>query len=541
MSIRVRFVGIATSLLLALVSLAGPLASPAMARYTTLCWGYKACSELSMTASGYAQVSKTMYWRMYAGHNCTNYAAYRMVKSGLPNTRPWSGSGNAENWGRAMAHITDQTPTVGAIAWWRANVWPAGSAGHVAYVEKVISPTEIIVSQDSWGGDFSWARVTKDGTTEGSGWPNGFIHFNDINLTNSVPPTISGEAKVGSPLTATPGTWSRPDVEVTYQWLADGLAIPDATWSTYIPVRSDLGKALTVRVTASKLGFAGSSVTSLPTAAVSLGLLRAATAPAVSGEPVVDETLEVSPVTWSPEPARVNYAWWADGVRIEESVGSMTLDVAPELLGKTVAVTATARRPGFEPLRLTTTMAAPVAPGTLTTTPSALTGTPRLGERLKVQLGEASPTAATTVSWLRSGVPIEGATGRTYTLTAADLGHRVAPQVTHQRPGYTTVVDPTSASARVRSVAAMTLEVVPGRKRGRAKVLATLTAPDVSPVTGTVSIRSAGQVLAEVPLVDGVARRTITGLETGKHRIRVVYTGSPTTSWAYGVQRVVVR
>ena len=234
-----------------------------MAGYTTLCWGYKACSQQGMTASGYAQVSKTMYWRMYAGHNCTNYAAYRVVKSGLPNVRPWSGSGNAENWGLAMSHITDQTPTVGAIAWWKQNVWPAGSAGHVAYVEKVVSPTEIIVSQDSWGGDFSWARITKDG----KGWPNGFVHFNDINLGFTSAPSISGAAQVGSTLTATPGTWSKPDVELTYEWLADGLPIPDATLSTYTPVRSDLGKALTVRVTASKTGFASTSIDSLPTAA----------------------------------------------------------------------------------------------------------------------------------------------------------------------------------------------------------------------------------------------------------------------------------
>ncbi|HET7734401.1 MAG TPA: CHAP domain-containing protein [Nocardioidaceae bacterium] len=537
MSIRVRFVGIATSLLLALVSLAGPLAAPAMAGYTTLCWGYQGCSEMGMTAAGYAQVSKTMYWRMYAGHNCTNYAAYRMIKSGLPNSRPWEGSGNAENWGLAMAHITDQTPTVGAVAWWKQNVWPAGSAGHVAYVEKVVSPTEIIVSQDSWGGDFSWARITKDG----KGWPNGFVHFNDINLTNSAVPVVSGEAKVGSTLTATPGSWSKPDVLLTYEWLADGVALDGATLSTYSPVRSDLGKALTVRVTASKLGFASTTATSLPTAAVSLGLLRADTSPAVTGEPVVDKTLEVAPVTWSPEPARVKYAWWADGVRIDEAVGSMTLDLAPELVDKNITVTATARRPGFEPLRLTTAVPTPVAPGTLTTTPSTLTGTPRLGETLKVKLGTAAPTATKTVTWLRSGVPIEGAGGSTYTLTAADLGQRISPQVTHERPGYTTVVDPTSATELVRSVTTMKLEVVPGGKRGRAKVAASFAAPGVAPVTGTAYIRSGGTLLAEVALVDGVARKTVRGLDAGKHRIKVVYKGSPSTTWVKAVQPVVVR
>ena len=122
-----------------------------------------------------------MYWRMYSGHNCTNYAAYMMVRSGLPNTRPWSGGGNATYWGTSMPRITDGTPRVGAVAWWKANTGPAGSAGHVAYVEKVVSADQVIVSQDSWGGDFSWATITR-----GSGnWPSGFIHFNDRELVNA--------------------------------------------------------------------------------------------------------------------------------------------------------------------------------------------------------------------------------------------------------------------------------------------------------------------------------------------------------------------
>ena len=70
------------------------------------------------------------------------------------------GSGNATYWGTEMPRDHRPTPAVGAVAWWRAGVYPAGSAGHVAYVERVIPPTEIIVSQDSWGGDFSWARIT---------------------------------------------------------------------------------------------------------------------------------------------------------------------------------------------------------------------------------------------------------------------------------------------------------------------------------------------------------------------------------------------
>ena len=143
---------------------------------TYLCSGYAGCQAAGYGHAGYRQASSTMFWRMYAGHNCTNYVAYRLIQSGMPDVRPWSGSGNASNWGVAMAPITDQTPTVGSVAWYKPHVTPAGlGSGHVAYVEQVISDTEIIVSEDYWGGDFYWRRITKTG----GGWPSGFIHFND--------------------------------------------------------------------------------------------------------------------------------------------------------------------------------------------------------------------------------------------------------------------------------------------------------------------------------------------------------------------------
>ncbi len=177
------------------------VAPPAQASVSTLCTGYAGCAALGMGNAGYAQHSGTMYWRMYSGHNCTNYAAYRMVQAGMPNTRPWSGGGNATYWGTSMSRITNGTPSVGAIAWWRAGVKPAGSAGHVAYVEKVVSADEIIVSQDSWNGDFSWTRVTRTS----SGWPSGFVHFTDVRLQNVSAPVVSGTPKVGSTLSATGG------------------------------------------------------------------------------------------------------------------------------------------------------------------------------------------------------------------------------------------------------------------------------------------------------------------------------------------------
>ena len=191
-----------------------------------------------------------MWWQMFSGHNCTNYVAYRLVRSGMSAARPWSGSGNADNWGRAKRGITDGKPMVGAVAWWRRNVPGAGSSGHVAYVEKVLSPTKIVISEDSWSGDFHWRRISKSG----SGWPTGFIHFKDRKVAVQSRPDVTGRPAVGQRLVASAGRWSVSSKH-TFQWLADGKRIRGATSARFTPGPGLQGRRLSVRVTASRRGY----------------------------------------------------------------------------------------------------------------------------------------------------------------------------------------------------------------------------------------------------------------------------------------------
>ncbi|MCU1537393.1 MAG: hypothetical protein JWP82_1744 [Humibacillus sp.] len=145
----------------------------ASGEWIVLCTGYSGCNAAGYSDSGYSSVSSTSYWRQSTGHNCTNYVAYRMVRGGMPNTRPASLTGYASNWGPSFASQTNSTPAVGSIAWWDTSY---SSTGHVAYVEKVISNDEVLVSEDNWGGDFRWRKVTRSGGR----WPQGFIHLNDV-------------------------------------------------------------------------------------------------------------------------------------------------------------------------------------------------------------------------------------------------------------------------------------------------------------------------------------------------------------------------
>jgi surface antigen len=149
------------------------LAAPARsAEWIVLCTGYDPCAAAGYPNAGYKENAATSWWRQSTGHNCTNYVAYRLVQNGLPNTKPASLSGNASNWGPSFPAQTNTSPAVGSVAWWDTSY---SSTGHVAYVEQVLSASDIIVSEDNWGGDFRWRRVT----LTGGRWPKGFIHLKD--------------------------------------------------------------------------------------------------------------------------------------------------------------------------------------------------------------------------------------------------------------------------------------------------------------------------------------------------------------------------
>ncbi|GAA5010447.1 hypothetical protein [Actinopolymorpha pittospori] len=64
-------------------------------------------------------------------------------------------------------------------------------------------------------------------------------------------PQINGNGRVGKALTVKPGRWT-PGTEFRYQWTRDGEPIEGATESTYVPVTTDVGKQIAVKVTGSR-------------------------------------------------------------------------------------------------------------------------------------------------------------------------------------------------------------------------------------------------------------------------------------------------
>lgn len=86
--------------------------------------------------------------------------------------------------------------------------------------------------------------------------------------TNSVPPSISGTAAVGSTLSRSIGTWAGdPTPTHATQWKAGGANIAGATGASYTPVTADIGKVITVAVAGTN-SEGTLTVTSAATAAV---------------------------------------------------------------------------------------------------------------------------------------------------------------------------------------------------------------------------------------------------------------------------------
>lgn len=88
-------------------------------------------------------------------------------------------------------------------------------------------------------------------------------------------PAVSGTARYGQRLTATAGTWSPSGVTTRFQWLRDGQPVRGATARTYVASRADVGRRLSVRVTATLRGRNPGVATSRATGPVARAASRA--------------------------------------------------------------------------------------------------------------------------------------------------------------------------------------------------------------------------------------------------------------------------
>jgi len=149
-----------------------------------ICSGYASCSSRGHSDHGYPGHSRSSYWRMTAGNECTNYVAYVEAKA-FHARQPRYLLGNAGQWARtAAAHgvVVNHTPAVGAVAEWDGGAPGMGPEGHVAVVEKVGRHRRyIFISQQHIGSDrngYDWTRINAGYPSSAwQEWPSHFLHF----------------------------------------------------------------------------------------------------------------------------------------------------------------------------------------------------------------------------------------------------------------------------------------------------------------------------------------------------------------------------
>jgi hypothetical protein len=252
-------------------------------------------------------------------------------------------------------------------------------------------------------------------------------------------PSLSGKVAVASQVTAVAGAWPE-GFTLSYQWLRNGSAISGQTGLTYVPIASDSGDSLSVRVTGTHSTLGTIALTS-PATTVSLGVL-AVSVPTIKGTAKVGQTLTAVRGTWTPG-VTVSYRWYANGVAITGATSYM-YKVPASMAGKKLLVKVSGRLAGYYP---SVVGSAPV--GVPLVGKPTITGLKSINHTLTAKTGTWTTGTSFQYQWYANGVPIAGATKSTFWVTSAYLGKAFSVKVTGTKAGYTTAIATSSRTSAI--------------------------------------------------------------------------------------------
>jgi hypothetical protein len=281
---------------------------------------------------------------------------------------------------------------------------------------------------------------------------------------SSVAPAVTGTVQVGRTLSADTGTWTsqQQPTGYAYQWQ---VSADDAVWgsaagtgnatASYVPVASEYGSYLRVKVTATN---SGGSTDATSTSSVVLPVAPVSSvAPAVTGTVQVGQTLSADTGTWTSQQQPTGYAYqWqvsangTDGWATAAGTGNATSSYMPVAAdyGSYLRVKVTATNDGGSvDAASTSSVVLPVAP--VSSVVPVVTGTVQVGETLSVDTGTwTSQQAPTTYvyEWQVSANGTDGwataaGTGNassSYVPDASEYGEYLRVQVTATNDGGST-------------------------------------------------------------------------------------------------------
>lgn len=174
--------------------------------------------------------------------------------------------------------------------------------------------------------------------------------------------------------------------------------------------------------------------------------------PVVSGVARYDQVLTTDNGTWTYPPTGFAYQWLRNGQPIPGATVN-SYRVAEADLDQTLSVRVTATRAGYRAVSASSLPLTPTSP--ITATAPALQGKLTVGEKLtgafsegSVSTGTAGGAVSVRYEWVRNGTPINGATAKTYTLTAADRGAVVGFRAVVQAGNPATATRPFTVYSR---------------------------------------------------------------------------------------------
>ena len=276
--------------------------------------------------------------------------------------------------------------------------------------------------------------------------------------TGGVTVSSGGVVATGVTLTAvpfvSPAVWVPTQDSFTYQWFVGESAVadPSASQTTYLVKPADLGKQITVKVTAKKAGYTDTSRTSVATAAVTYPLIATAPTPTItvsgSGAAAVGKTLTVVPGT-TPAGATITGYQWKRGTSatgeftdIPGATSSASYTLTSDDDNKFIRATVTWAKSGNADTPKSVTTAAAVAKGTLMSTAPTIQGVPAVGNELTGVPGTWGPGSVDLAyQWSVGGIPVAAplGTGTKYVVVPADATKLITFKVSGSKPGYAPV------------------------------------------------------------------------------------------------------
>ena len=212
------------------------------------------------------------------------------------------------------------------------------------------SATSYVAVAGDAGHDISIKVTGSYGGTSASA-TSAAVRVGTASFASAPAPMVSGTWFYGKTVTAAAGAWSPAPDSLGYQWLRDGQPISGAASATYTLGADDVGRQVSVRVTAVKAGYGTAQ-------ALSAGHVVGGTkfsktgAASISGTAKVGKSLTGKLGKFTPKPAKVTYQWLRNGQPIAGATKSKyKLTKADK--GTKVSIKITATKPGYYPVTKT--------------------------------------------------------------------------------------------------------------------------------------------------------------------------------------------